>query len=50
MIALKKHDNDNLIKYLHEILEMSKKPSLEEKELKKLQSLLKIEKIKKPEE
>ena len=50
MVALKKHDNDNLIKYLHEVLEMLIKPTFEEKELKKLQSLFKIEKILKQEE
>ena len=49
MVALKKYDNDMLIKYLLEVLEKLKNSILEEKDLKKFSSLLKIEKILKPE-
>ena len=43
------YDNDKLIKYLLEVLEKLKNSILEEKDLKKFSSLLKIEKILKPE-
>ena len=33
MVALKKHDNDNLVKYLLEVREFLKHPMLEEKDL-----------------
>ena len=42
MIALKKYDNDKLIKYFLNVIEMLKNPMMEEKDLKKLISLLNI--------
>ena len=36
MALLKKHDNDELIKHLLKILDLLKKPILDEKKLKKL--------------
>ena len=40
MVALKKHNNDDLINYLLEILKFLKNPILEEKDLTKLLKLL----------
>ena len=48
MARLKKHDNDELIKHLLKILDLLKKPIIDEKELKKLIDLLTIAKM--PEE
>ena len=48
MVNLKKHDNDNLIKYLLDVLEMLKNPMMEEKDLGKLSGMFNIEKINKP--
>ena len=48
MAAKRKHDNEQLIKHLLKILELLKKPFLDEKELKKLINLFINEKI--PEE
>ena len=39
MLALKKHDNQNLIEYFLKVLEMIKNPFLEEKDFRKLLSL-----------
>ena len=50
MVALKKHENDYLLKYLLKVLEMLKNPMLEKKDLKKLLNLLKYQEIQKPEE
>ena len=33
MVVLKKHNNDKLLKYLLEVMELLKKPTFEEKEL-----------------
>jgi len=33
MVALKKHNNDDLIKYLLNVLEMLKNPMMEEKDI-----------------
>ena len=43
MVALKKHDNDYLINYLLKILELLKKPMLDEKDLVKLLNLFENE-------
>jgi hypothetical protein len=48
LVLLKKYNNDELIKYLLQILELLKKPFLDEKELKKLINLFTNEKT--PEE
>ena len=50
MVALKKLDNDALIKYFLKVLEMLKNPMHEDKDLKKLLSLFKVRKILKKEE
>ena len=50
LVALKKHENDYLLKYLLKVLEMLKNPMLEKKDLKKLLNLLKYQEIQKPEE
>ena len=47
---LKKHENDNLMEYLLNVIEMLKKTILEEKDLPKLLNLLQIKKILKQEE
>ena len=48
LVLLKKYNNDELIKYLLQIIDLLKKPFLDEKELKKLLNLLTNEKM--PEE
>ena len=50
MMNLKKHENDNLMEYLLNVIEMLKKTILEEKDLTKLLNLLEIENILKQEE
>ena len=50
MINLKKHENDKLMEYLLNVIEMLKKTILEEKDLPKLLNLLEIENILKQEE
>jgi len=45
MIALKKHNNDDLIKYLLNVLEMLKSSMMEEKDFRKLLILFNPEKI-----
>ena len=43
MLALKKYNNDELIKYFIKVLEMLKNPMLDEKDLQNFLSLIKIE-------
>ena len=45
MVVVKIHNNDELIKYLLQILDLLKKPFLEEKNLKNLMNLFKNAKI-----
>ena len=45
LVFVKKHTNDELIKYLLQILDLLKKPFLDEEKLKKLLNLLKNAKI-----
>ena len=45
LVFVKKHTNDELIKYLLQILDLLKKPFLDEEKLKKLLNLLKKAKI-----
>ena len=45
LVFVKKHTNDELIKYLLQILQLLKKPILDEKKLKKLLSLFTNAKI-----
>jgi len=48
LVLIKKHNIDELIKYLLKILELLKKPFLDEKELQKIMNLL--TNVKMPEE
>ena len=50
MVGLRRYDNDQLIRYLLNVLEMINQPMLEEKALKKLISLFGIGEIIQPEE
>ena len=50
MVGLRRYDNDQLIRYLLNVLEMINQPMLEEKALKKLKSLFGIGEIIQPEE
>jgi hypothetical protein len=47
---LKEYNNDDLIKFLLNVLKMIKKPMMEEKDISKLKSMFNFEKVIKQEE